>query len=215
MKKYFILILLLISTKLLCQTSTKKFNSQLNRYEHFDSNGNLTGYESYNKFNQQWEYFSADQYYGVGKKKRSDTYDDLNDDQDKMISNLLELKKQQSNNVNLNHNQTQTNNNNYDTELWKERYLNNQNAENQKQIRLSQINIDLIETELNIRKLENSLNNLNKEKYSSKIKDLYILKLKLEKKYKGKYKKYPEFILENSKLNNKIDNLEFDIKLNL
>lgn len=97
MKKYYLLVLLLISALMFSQTSTKKYNSLMERYEHFDSNGNLTGYEAYNKYNQQWEYFSADQYYGVGKKKRSDPYKELNDNQDKTIAYLMSLQKSDTN----------------------------------------------------------------------------------------------------------------------
>lgn len=40
------------------QTVTKKYNSIDRRYEYFDSNGNMTGYEFYNNLSRQWEYYS-------------------------------------------------------------------------------------------------------------------------------------------------------------
>jgi hypothetical protein len=37
---------------------TEKYNSYLNRYEYFDSSGNLTGYKTYNSYLGVWEYFN-------------------------------------------------------------------------------------------------------------------------------------------------------------
>ncbi|MFC4165156.1 hypothetical protein ACFOWU_15925 [Epilithonimonas zeae] len=39
-------------------SSTKKWNEYHNRYEYFDSEGNLIGYEKYNDYKKQWEYYS-------------------------------------------------------------------------------------------------------------------------------------------------------------
>lgn len=51
--------MLLLGTFCFSQTATKKYNSFYNRYEYFDSNGNMTGYEKYNSFTKQWEYYTT------------------------------------------------------------------------------------------------------------------------------------------------------------
>lgn len=40
------------------QTVTKKYNSYDRRYDYRDSYGNLVGYEKYNDYSKQWEYYS-------------------------------------------------------------------------------------------------------------------------------------------------------------
>jgi coenzyme F420-reducing hydrogenase alpha subunit len=55
MKK--LLFLLLLCNITYAQTSTEKWNQYENRYEYFDSKGNMTGYKSYNQYERQWEYY--------------------------------------------------------------------------------------------------------------------------------------------------------------
>lgn len=40
------------------QTVTKKYNPYDRRYDYRDSYGNLVGYEKYNDYSKQWEYYS-------------------------------------------------------------------------------------------------------------------------------------------------------------
>lgn len=58
MKKLIFSVCILLGQLCFSQTATKKFNSFQNRYEYFDSNGNMTGYEKYNSFSKQWEYYT-------------------------------------------------------------------------------------------------------------------------------------------------------------
>jgi hypothetical protein len=51
---------MLIGISCFSQTATKKYNSFYNRYEYFDSSGNMTGYEKYNALSKQWEYYTTD-----------------------------------------------------------------------------------------------------------------------------------------------------------
>lgn len=57
MKNKYIIFLLFFCLCSYSQTMTEKYNSYLNRYEYFDSYGNLTGYKSYNSYLGVWEYF--------------------------------------------------------------------------------------------------------------------------------------------------------------
>lgn len=57
MKTKHLLLLLFFCTCAFSQSMTEKYNSYLNRYEYFDSSGNLTGYKSYNSYLGVWEYF--------------------------------------------------------------------------------------------------------------------------------------------------------------
>ena len=41
------------------QTTTKKYNEYQERYEYFDQNGNMIGYQKYNSYLNQWEYFEV------------------------------------------------------------------------------------------------------------------------------------------------------------
>lgn len=59
MKKLIFSSCILLGQLWFSQTVTKKFNSFQNRYEYFDSNGNMTGYEKYNSFSKQWEYYTT------------------------------------------------------------------------------------------------------------------------------------------------------------
>lgn len=59
MKKLIFSVCILLGQLCFSQTATKKFNSFQNRYEYFDSNGNMTGYEKYNSFSKQWEYYTT------------------------------------------------------------------------------------------------------------------------------------------------------------
>jgi tetratricopeptide (TPR) repeat protein len=55
--KRFLLVFMLFSFSLsYAQTQTEKYNSILNRYEVFDSNGNMIAYKVYNNILRQWEY---------------------------------------------------------------------------------------------------------------------------------------------------------------
>lgn len=57
MKTKYLLFLLFFSICTYSQTMTEKYNSYLNRYEYYDSSGNLTGYKTYNSYLGVWEYF--------------------------------------------------------------------------------------------------------------------------------------------------------------
>lgn len=57
MKKIFFLVLLSFGSVCFSQSVTEKYNSLYQRYEYFDSSGNIIGYKKYNKLSSQWEYF--------------------------------------------------------------------------------------------------------------------------------------------------------------
>jgi len=59
MKNIILILLLLILSSVNAQKTTKKYNSLQERYEYFDQNGNMIGYEKYNSLMEQWEYFST------------------------------------------------------------------------------------------------------------------------------------------------------------
>ncbi|KQT30915.1 hypothetical protein ASG22_19665 [Chryseobacterium sp. Leaf405] len=59
MKKLIFSVCILLGHLCFSQIATKKFNSFQNRYEYFDSNGNMIGYEKYNSFSKQWEYYTT------------------------------------------------------------------------------------------------------------------------------------------------------------
>ncbi|MDN3691198.1 hypothetical protein QWZ06_02415 [Chryseobacterium tructae] len=59
MKKFILSVCIMLSGIYYSQTATKKFNSFQNRYEYFDSGGNMIGYEKYNNFSKQWEYYTT------------------------------------------------------------------------------------------------------------------------------------------------------------
>lgn len=48
--------LLLFTVLSYSQTTTKKYNDLMNRYEYYNSSGQMIGYEKYNSLMQQWEY---------------------------------------------------------------------------------------------------------------------------------------------------------------
>ncbi len=55
--KYFILLFFLcISSVMVSQNYTEKYNDLYNRYEYFGSDGQMVGYKQYNTVSQQWEY---------------------------------------------------------------------------------------------------------------------------------------------------------------
>jgi hypothetical protein len=66
------IILLLLCSITYAQQSTEKWNSYENRYEYFDSRGNMTGYKSYNPYEKQWEY------YEVSKKQKYEPTSNVN-----------------------------------------------------------------------------------------------------------------------------------------
>lgn len=70
----FILIIICSST-LTAQSYTKKWNKSFDRYEHFDSQGNMIGYEKYNNLFNRWEYFESDQ---PSTYKQSEVYEPYN-----------------------------------------------------------------------------------------------------------------------------------------
>lgn len=57
MKKFSLIVGLFICfTALHSQNSTKRYNQYLERYEYFDSSGNIIGYNKWNPYLEQWEY---------------------------------------------------------------------------------------------------------------------------------------------------------------
>lgn len=84
MKKLFLTLVLLFSLNFcFSQSATSKYNSIYNRYEYFDSNGNMTGYKTYNSINQQWEY------YEIPKTNTQNRYNEVQQvDTDYMIKGL-------------------------------------------------------------------------------------------------------------------------------
>ncbi len=59
MKKVFFSVFMLFGVFCFSQNISKKFNSVYKRYEYFDSNGNMIGYEKYNNVLKQYEYYST------------------------------------------------------------------------------------------------------------------------------------------------------------
>lgn len=80
------------------QTMTEKYNSYLNRYEYFDSSGNLTGYKTYNSYLGVWEYF----------KENTNTYNKkpiqyAKPPTDDNFALLQQVANQKQNSYNINH----------------------------------------------------------------------------------------------------------------
>jgi len=59
MKKLFLLLILQICLQSNAQTLTEKYNSIMNRYEYFDSEGKLVGYKVYDNLGAQWKYYDS------------------------------------------------------------------------------------------------------------------------------------------------------------
>lgn len=57
MKKFFLFILLLYGTFGIAQTLTKKYNNLNNRYEYYDSQGSMVGYQFYDNLDNSWKYY--------------------------------------------------------------------------------------------------------------------------------------------------------------
>ncbi|WP_026978443.1 hypothetical protein [Flavobacterium tegetincola] len=55
--KIYYLLFLLFTTNSFSQSVTEKWNNLNNRYEYFDSYGNMKGYKKYNSVKKQWEYY--------------------------------------------------------------------------------------------------------------------------------------------------------------
>ncbi|WP_374462981.1 hypothetical protein [Chryseobacterium sp.] len=101
MKKIFFSVLLLSCSLCFSQTATKKYNSFQNRYEYFDSNGNMMGYEKYNSFSKQWEYYTT------GNTSQSRQPTQYSDPQQLDISALGNAMATKQNNYNYNVQQLQ------------------------------------------------------------------------------------------------------------
>lgn len=56
MKKLILTFLLILSFSGYSQTTTKKYNNLMERYEYYNSSGVMIGYEEYNSLMEQWEY---------------------------------------------------------------------------------------------------------------------------------------------------------------
>ncbi|TPD71095.1 hypothetical protein [Flavobacterium microcysteis] len=61
MKKILLFILLFYTLAGVSQTLTKKYNSVNNRYEYFDSRGNMVGYQFYDNLDKSWKYYEVPQ----------------------------------------------------------------------------------------------------------------------------------------------------------
>lgn len=59
MKNILSLFLLLSSLACFSQVMTEKWNSYNNRYEYFNSYGNMTAYKVYNSYSRQWETYTV------------------------------------------------------------------------------------------------------------------------------------------------------------
>jgi polyisoprenoid-binding protein YceI len=70
MKKTILIACILLVFNSFSQTSTKKYNTLQERYEYFDQNGRMVGYEKYNSLSEQWEYYSTK------KRQRTNNYSD-------------------------------------------------------------------------------------------------------------------------------------------
>ncbi|RKE77877.1 hypothetical protein [Chryseobacterium sp. AG363] len=106
MKKIFISVCILLGISCLSQTTTKKFNSFQNRYEYFDSNGNMIGYEKYNSFSKQWEYYTTN---NTSQSRQPTQYRDPQQLDISALGNTMETKQ---NNYNYNVQQLQNSVNN-------------------------------------------------------------------------------------------------------
>jgi opacity protein-like surface antigen len=67
MKKLLLILCLILAFSSYAQT-TRKYNSLLERYEFYNSNGQLTGYTKYNSLQERWEFFNSNnQMYAYSK----------------------------------------------------------------------------------------------------------------------------------------------------
>lgn len=61
MKNLYVLLALFFTTFCFSQTTTKKYNDLRNRWEYYNSSGQMVGYEKYNSLREQWEYTDLSQ----------------------------------------------------------------------------------------------------------------------------------------------------------
>ncbi|MEO5775901.1 MAG: hypothetical protein ABIQ27_03290 [Flavobacterium sp.] len=59
MKALFTLVIFIFCVSLYSQTSTEKYNSVSDRFETFNSNGDMISYKTYNSIKGQWETYSV------------------------------------------------------------------------------------------------------------------------------------------------------------
>jgi hypothetical protein len=90
MKKVILLFCTLIFITIFSQNQTKKWNSISERYEYFNSNGKLLGYEKYNNILKQWEYFDSESKnkYDSYNNSTAEFYSDLDLQQNATIKHL-------------------------------------------------------------------------------------------------------------------------------
>jgi hypothetical protein len=56
-----LLTAILFSLQVYSQTMYEKYNNYLNRYEYFDTYGQMIGYKTYNAYTKTWEYYKSGQ----------------------------------------------------------------------------------------------------------------------------------------------------------
>ena len=90
-----ILFILIMCSTLSAQDLTEKYNSYENRYEYYNSYGDLIGYKKWNSYSSEWEYFVVD------NKKRSSYIDPIDNEQ---VNRTMGIKQNNyDNNVNSVH----------------------------------------------------------------------------------------------------------------
>ncbi len=68
-------------------SSTKKWNDYYNRYEYFDNQNKLIGYEKYNDYKNQWEYFEIDPHKS-NSSRSNEAFDNLLASQERQLDRL-------------------------------------------------------------------------------------------------------------------------------
>lgn len=93
MKRAIFILSFVLSSNIYAQTTTEKYNSIMQQYEYFDSNGSMIGYKKYNSIMRQWEYYT------VGKKT-SNSYNQeyINPVDYNLVNNALAHKQNAYNN---------------------------------------------------------------------------------------------------------------------
>ena len=61
MRTFHLLFVLLLGLAAFAQTTTEKYNSLMNRYEYYNSSGNMIGYKTYDSLMKTWNYYDVQQ----------------------------------------------------------------------------------------------------------------------------------------------------------
>ncbi|SDF50917.1 hypothetical protein [Epilithonimonas hungarica] len=220
MKKVFVFSFLLLGSLYFSQSVVEKYNTIYNRYEYFDSQGNMIGYKGYNNLTRQWEYYDTKatqkqpyQYREPAKVDLNSTFNAAStlqnryDNNTQLVQNTINIIDSKINNLDISENDKNIIHNSFSKAISKN--LNGQNFNYSSSSETNRIINWLYDTINTI--TENTINSSKRtsnsnESTSDKYLGLYSNKvLELDKKLKS----YREDFQNNSSFNS----LEKDYQL--